>query len=103
MGLFDDDWGSDFGNGFKKPFAWAYDKGAKLFNSADKTSDKLLDALPNIADDLSGLLKNPIFNPGQKSLVFLRKCISRTNNNQRLPLICKHRTGQYMEAHPTLP
>lgn len=62
MGFLDDveDFGKDFGEGFKKPFVWAYDKGEKLFNTADKTSDKLLDALPNLADDLSGLLKNPL-------------------------------------------
>jgi len=42
---------NDFGDGFSKPFKWAYGK----FEKSDKAADKVLDAGTNAADGLANL------------------------------------------------
>ena len=43
-------WLDDFGEGFKMPFEWAYNKAAKL----DKGADKVLDGASNLLDIFTG-------------------------------------------------
>ena len=43
-------WLDDFGEGFKMPLEWAYNKAAKL----DKGADKVLDGASNLLDIFTG-------------------------------------------------